>query len=106
MDDFSKIIVFILASIGGSHIIIEGKIFESTRNFLIKILPEFWHSLFTCYACNGTYLGFICGWLVFEEASIWQLIACAFAGSFLSALAAAYLNYLESQTIITVDKND
>jgi hypothetical protein len=104
MGGISEVLVFIFASIGASHIVIEGKIFERPRNWLKSVLPSWLYTVFECYQCCGTYLGLICGWLVFPHASFWQLIACAFAGSFLSALGAVSMNFLEAKTIVNLNE--
>jgi hypothetical protein len=91
-------VIFILASIGMTHIIIDGSIFQFLRDWIKNNLPEKIAKLFECYMC----LGFWCG--VFMGASLLttdpvQVFACGCAGSILSQLMAVVLNLLEASII-------
>lgn len=101
-----QIILFIFACIGATHIIVDGQIFEPIRNLAKKYLPNKMYYMFECYQCAGVYAGWLCGALVFTDVSIWQILACGFAGSFLANFAAMTMNYLEAQTIINIEKGD
>ena len=94
----TNLVIFVLASIGFCNIMIESFIMESLRNWIQgRVYPSV-YKIFTCYQCMGFWTGLICGLILI---SLNPLIAlcCGFAGSFLSTLAATFLNYLESISI-------
>ena len=98
-----EIVLFCLGCIGMSHIVIEGKIFESTRNWLKPKLPSTLYSLFECYQCTGFWAGLLCSFLAFHDISWYQVFVGGCAGSFLSASGALVLNYLEAKTIVNLE---
>ena len=98
-------ILFVLATIGLTNIIIDGSIFAPLRNFLEKILPSKIYSIFQCFQCMGTWCGFICGFLLVGHS--WQVVVCCgFAGSFIAVFGNVFINYLEARTIVSMgDQN-
>ena len=98
-----ELILFILASIGMTHVVVDGSIFSWLRNLAIKYLPRKISSIFSCYQCAGMWCGFLLGYFIIDK-DIIKVFACGCASSFLSMLAATFLNYLEAQTIINLDK--
>ena len=55
-----ELIIFILACLGCTNIIVFGEIFEWFRNFLEnKIKIEFLNKLFSCTTCMGFWVGLI-----------------------------------------------
>jgi hypothetical protein len=90
-----EVILFIVSSIGLTHILIDGSIFEPLRNFVIKYLPKYISSGFTCYMCLGFWMSMVCAWLVFDDINIKQILACGFAGSFLSMLGAVIITWFQ-----------
>jgi hypothetical protein len=101
----ANIILFIFAAIGMTHIVVDGLIFESPRNWLQKHLPEKIYKVFECYQCAGFWCGMIAGYFtVAMFMPFWSQIPVAFfcgcAGSYLSAVAAIHMNALEAQTVI------
>ena len=91
-------ILFMLSAIGMSHIIIDGSIFASTRNFLKTRLPESVYTIFECYICCGFWTGVFAG-MVLITFNPFGAFLCGCAGSFLSNLAASFLNLIESVAI-------
>ena len=92
-------ILFILAVIGMSHVIVDGTIFEKLRSYLKNNSP-FLCQLVECYQCTGWWCGLFLGFLyTFNPLA---LFAYACAGSFLSVLAANLLNLLESKSIVNL----
>lgn len=79
-------LMFILATIGLTNILVHGKILD-----LIKIegksIRQWMHNtpwseeLFSCYECTGFWAGLVCGLVLFPW---WLCFMCAFAGSVLS----------------------
>lgn len=98
-----EIVLFCLGCIGMSHIIIEGKIFEPTRNWLKRWLPGVLYSLLECYQCTGFWAGILCSFLAFSDITWGQVFVGGCAGSFLSAVGALVLNYLEAKTIVNLE---
>lgn len=116
------IILFALTTIGLTHLLVDGDIFDPLRqgirwflteflvNFLIKKIGikgdkfkermMFLNGLFNCHHCMGTWCGFLCGY-VFLEGSFWQILLYGAAGGFLAKLAGMYLIYLESQSTVS-----
>lgn len=98
------LLLFILACIGLTHILVDSRLFEPVRNWIIEKKFEFLANILSCYQCCGVYSGFflalICdplggyaewGWFgYFTQAFLW-----GFASSYLSMLAAALMNYLD-----------
>src|SRR5262249_32769390 len=96
-----NLILFCIAVIGATHIIVDGKIFQPVRDFVVKYLPAKLSELLSCYQCCGTWMGFLLGFLI-SGPDIIKIFLCGCSGSFLSSWGAIYLNYLEAQTIISL----
>lgn len=101
-----EIVLFCLGCIGMSHIIIEGKVFEAPRNWLKVWLPGTLYSLLECYQCTGFWVGILCSYLVFGDITWGQVFVGGCAGSFLSAIGALVMNYLEAKTIVSLDDQE
>jgi uncharacterized membrane protein YfcA len=94
----NQTVLFILASIGMTHIIIDGSIFSSLRYWIKNNLPEKIAKLFECYMCLGFWCGMIIGAGIVSQNPV-QIFACGCAGSLLSQLTAIILNLLEAAII-------
>jgi len=92
-------ILFLFGSVGMTHIIIDGSIFDIPRKFLKKYLPEYLHNLFECYMCCGFWCGVIMGCLVVSNNNPFIVFACGCTSSLLSHFHATVLNTLESISI-------
>jgi len=108
-------LLFAFASVGMAHIIVDGSIMESSRDYVKKFsqkinFPKL-GELVECYLCCGTWTGFFIGYIIFGYhindilLSVLTTFACGCAGGFLSNLAAMILNYIESATIINLPEN-
>lgn len=103
-------VLFVLATIGLSSILVESVIFDPFRQWL-KIpnvgLKQFFKSklskIFSCFQCMGFWTGLFCG-LILVSFNPFIILCCGFAGSFLSPFASTLINYLEAQTLISMDK--
>jgi hypothetical protein len=89
-----EFLLFALATIGLTLIIVDGSIFEPVRCFLEKRLPEKVYDVFECYQCMGTWCGFICGAMAFGLNPI-IIILSGFAGSFLAMFTGMILDKLD-----------
>jgi hypothetical protein len=103
------LLLFIVGVIGITHIVVDSKITAPIRDWLSNpnrfIIFKFLHSMMTCYQCAGFWCGLLCG-LTLREANYWHVLIAGGAGSFLSSLAAAVLNYLEANAIVQLDEKD
>ena len=96
------VVLFILSTIGMSHIIVDAGIMEWFRNFIkwgankLKI-PSF-GSVVDCYLCCGTWCGFFMG-LIWISHNPFKVLACGFIGGFMSNFAIILNNLLESITL-------
>jgi len=98
-------ILFITSTIGMSHIIVDGSIFEKFRFYIKKYseklkIPHL-GTIVECYMCSGTWCGFLMGWIWLTNEPF-KIFACGCAGGFVSNLAAMFINYIESLTIINL----
>jgi len=100
-----NIILFALATVGMSHIIVDGKIFMPVKKWLNKWLPSSIYQLFDCYQCSGTWCGFVCGSIILSN-NFLVIFLCGMAGSFLAVVAASFLNFMEAQTLINIGDDD
>lgn len=96
-----NLILFCLAAIGLTHIMVDSKLFEPLRQWIKNNLPEKISYIASCYQCSGMWTGILMGWFVVSN-NLFIILACGFAGSFLSNFAAIYLNYLEAKTIVNL----
>jgi hypothetical protein len=108
--EIGSVLLFCLATIGMTHIIVDGSILQGFRDFMQKALPEKLYEVFTCYQCLGFWCGLFVGYFILVRpclltdaswltAIIWTFI-CGCASSFLSPWAAIYLNVLETKIVI------
>lgn len=91
-------LLFLIGSVGMTHIIIDGSIFDKLRKLLKRLLPEYLHNLFECYMCCGFWCGIILGFCLLTNKPI-AIFACGCTSSLLSHLHATILNTLESMSI-------
>lgn len=105
MNDVCFLALFVFSVIGMTNIIVDpATIMVPFRNFVEKRFPLL-DNLFSCYQCTGTWVGFLCGYvLVSKKPEI--VFLCGMAGSFLATLSATYLNFLEAKSIIEVEENE
>jgi hypothetical protein len=79
-------ILFILGTLGLTHIVVEGTIFNRVRPYLGR--------LGDCFQCAGFWSGGLIGYILFQPSI--PILACfAFAGSYLSMLSDSFIARLE-----------
>jgi hypothetical protein len=98
-----EIFLYFLGVIGMTHIIVDATIFKPVRDWFDRRLPTQVASLIHCYQCSGFWCGMLCGYFAFPNITWLQIFLAGCAGSFLSNIAAIYLNYLEAQTVISLN---
>lgn len=101
--------MFVLSTIGMSHIIVDGSIFEGLRDFVRsftkKIGLEHLGSIVDCYLCSGTWCGFFMGYVWISQ-DPFEVFACGCAGGFLSSLGSSVNNWIESSTIVNLPQDE
>jgi len=104
-----ELIMFVLSTIGMCHIIVDGSIMEwfrvLTKNVATKLNFSKLGGIVDCYLCCGTWCGFLMGFIWLTD-NPFQIFACGCAGGFLSNLAAVFLNWIESATIVNLPGSD
>lgn len=103
--DFVNLFLYVVSSIGMSHIVVDGSILQGFRNLFKSLtekvgLPKV-GGVVDCYLCAGTWCGFFMGWVWLTNDPC-QIFACGCAGGFLSNFAAVLLNYLEAATVVNI----
>lgn len=101
-----SILLFSLSVIGFTNIIVDpAAIFAPVRSLIDDKGPKWLSKMVSCYQCTGTWVGFICGFLIFGS-DLSTIFCCGMAGSFLATFSATYTNYLEAKSILGVEEND
>lgn len=90
------LIIFILAAVGMTHILVDGKIFAGLRAWVGQKYPKIF-PIFQCYMCMGWWVGLLLGLILYR--SFIFAFCLSFAGSFVANFAAYLQNYLEAATI-------
>lgn len=98
-----NLILFVLATIGLTTIVLESSLFLPVRTFLEKILPAKVYEVFKCNQCMGTWCGFFCGWALISHSPI-IIICCGFAGSYVAVLGSVIVDYLGAKAYSALDK--
>lgn len=95
-------LLFLVAGIGLTNIIVDSSLFAPVRDLLKKILPAKAFKVFECYQCAGMWCGMLVGaWLIDHHP--FTIVCCGFAISFLASLSAHFFNYLEAKSIVEID---
>jgi len=106
-----NLILYALATIGMTHIVVDGSITESFRTFfkssMNKLKLNYLSSLVDCYLCSGTWCGFLMGYIWISNNPL-EIFACGCAGGFLANFAAVIVNWLEASTLVNLpsEKNE
>lgn len=90
--------LFVLASIGLTHLVVDGFIFQKPKEWLKEKGWEKLYYMTNCHQCIGFYLSMLVG-LVFDPCPncsflLMRLLFYGCAGSFLAVLGAVLINYL------------
>lgn len=104
-----NLLLFILSTIGMTHIIVDGSILEGFRS-IVKKLTKLIHlshigSIVDCYLCAGTWCGFLMGYIWISKNPL-EIFACGCAGGFLASFAASLVNWIESATVVNLPDNE
>lgn len=97
------LVVFCLSVVGLTNMIVDpATILLPFRTLVERSGIKWLDKLVSCYQCSGTWVGFLCGWLVFGPDPK-TIFCCGMAGSFLATFSATYTNYLEAKSILGVE---
>jgi len=102
--DIVNLLLFCVAVIGMTHIIVDSTIFTPVREFLNAWVPWI-GKMIGCYQCSGFWCGAFLG-LTLLSYNFWIIFAAGCAGSFLATLAANYLTWLEANALVSVGGDD
>jgi len=92
-------LLFCLATIGLTNIIVHGKILDviGLRPWLQKHMKPDHFQVFECYECSGFWAGLFCGLFVCLPLQWWMLPLCGFAGSVLASTYTDAMLWLRSK---------
>ncbi len=99
-----NLLLFIMATIGLTNILIYGSIFNGLREWIKKRVSKKVREGMECYQCMGTWVGAFCGYVMITH-EIGGVFMCAFAGSFAAMLAAKIVEYLEANSMVSLGEN-
>jgi hypothetical protein len=104
-----NLIIFCMAVIGLTGILLESSLFGPVRSLLQGLLPAKIYEVFECHQCMGTWVGFLLGWLLIAQ-TWWMVLICGFMGSFLCATHhkafVLFEEWVLSQTNIDINVNE
>ncbi len=90
-------ILFILAVIGMTQIVVNSEIMEPVDCWAANHLPaKVHHGLFECYQCSGFWCGVVLG-LALVGVNPFIVFACGCAGSFLADFSESCFKYMEQK---------
>lgn len=92
-----NLILFCLASIGMTNIIVDSRLLESFREWVKGLVSEKVYEAFECHQCMGTWCGMVCGLILISYNPI-IILLCGCAGSFLASYAYLFMEMLLSKT--------
>lgn len=105
MTSFEALILFIISTIGMTHIIVDGTIMgwfrDLVKNVANRIKRPVLGGVVDCYLCCGAWCGFLMGF-VWISSNPLQIFGCGCAGGFLAHFAAVLLNWMEAATIVNL----
>jgi hypothetical protein len=104
------LILFLLASLGLTNILVHGKILDDDhlgwRSWLKRQLDKFWYSdVLDCYECTGFFAGMITGLCLVSYNPVY-FVLCGFAAAGLMHAYVAIVEFLQSKTDYVVTDDD
>lgn len=96
-------ILYCMATIGLTNILLDSNLFAPVRDFLQKHLPTKVYEVFECHQCMGFWSGLLTGFILITS-NPFQVFLCGCAGSFLSTIGYLLIEYISLKTTsITFD---
>jgi hypothetical protein len=96
----TSLILFVLATIGLTSIMVSGTIMSPVRTFLKNKLPARVYEVFDCYQCMGTWCGFVCGILTLSDYWLGLVLLYGFAGSFVANVGCTIFDMILMRTAL------
>jgi hypothetical protein len=133
MSFFVAFLIFLLASVGMTHIVVDGNITEPFRRLvgwacgslvlLIKCKPnDLWYKkilnwlvkkpieMLDCHQCTGFWCGVICANLLPSDMPLppngWNYIVYGCASSVVSLGTAYYFTYLQARSLVSLENGE
>lgn len=106
-----SLVLFALATIGLSNILVHGKILDvvkffgkSVREWITSI--NFFSELLSCYECTGFWSGIAVSAFFIDHTKWYLFLLYGFAGSVLSQFYSELVYFLRSKTEFVIEDND
>lgn len=94
----SELILFVMAAVGMTHIMVNSTIMAPLRRKMQELLPAHIYEVFECYQCMGTWCGFVCGALTMANHWLADLFLYGCASSIMASLAYIAMEYILCKT--------
>lgn len=94
-----NLILFVLATIGLTNILIYGEILNDLRDYVHDHAPDWMVTILECYQCCGFWSGIVTGYALLTH-DLSGVLMTGFAGSFVSHFAALVTEFIESRSIV------
>jgi hypothetical protein len=91
-----EFLIFIIASAGLTHILVDSEIMEPIRVRLELFLPSKIYRVFECHQCTGFWAGILVGILTFWTLWPVELFLCGLMGSYIGLFSSAVIVGLDS----------
>lgn len=106
-----NLILFALATIGLSNILVHGKILDVIKIFgksirQILTYPKFLNELLSCYECTGFWSGLIVGLIFFDQSRWYEIFLYGLSGSVLSQFYSEFIYLMRSKTDFVLDDEE
>jgi len=123
---FVNFLLFVLASMGFTNIVVHSYILEGFREWIRQDCPlaspwsiacKTWDWIFhggvinalkdiiTCYQCAGFWCGLIIGYILISH-HILGILACGFAGSYLAETSEIIKEYFVANSLVKITTNE
>jgi hypothetical protein len=100
-----NLILFLLAAVGLTNILIYGSILDNAREWVLARVPDKVGEVLSCYQCTGFWSGLLTGYVLLTH-DFFGTLMCGFAGSFTSHFAAVLVEYLEANSMVSVPHSE
>jgi hypothetical protein len=91
-----ELLIFIIATAGLTHILVDSEIMEPVRARLEKVLTNKIYRVLECHQCAGFWVGVVVGIMSFWTLGPVRLLLCGFMGSWIGMFSNAVIVRLES----------
>ena len=105
---FIDLIIFVLASVGLTLILVDSTIFHPVRVWIRKKNYQWLNDMISCYQCMGFWSGLFCGILMLLPGYfiVPRLLLLGFLASYLSMLGTLLIDYYNAVIYVPEPKDD